>query len=57
MAEMLLADVWLGRLAEEDETGSGAFNPVLSRAWELPGAVVSYFLALVPAVQVAGHTN
>lgn len=57
MAEMLLAFMLLGRRAEEDKSGSGAFNPVLSRAWELPDAVVTYFLAFVPAVQVAGDAN
>ena len=57
MAEMLLADVCLGRLAEDDETGSGAFSPVLSRALELLGAVVTYFLAFVLTAQIGGHVN
>lgn len=57
MAEMLLAVVLLGRIAEEDGMGSGAFNPLLLRAWELPDAVVAYFRAFVPAVQVAGDAN
>jgi hypothetical protein len=45
MAEMLLAVVLLGRIAEEDEIGSEAFNPVLPdmqhRCWKLFSLVVA----------------
>ena len=61
MAEMLLAVVLLGRRVVEDSRGCEPSNPVRLNAmqcfWKLPSAFVTYFLALVLAVQVAGHAN
>ena len=61
MAEMLLTNVLLGRRVVEDRIGCKPCTTVWPNArqcfWKLPGVLVAYFLAVVLAVQVAGHAN
>jgi len=58
---MLLAFLSLGRDVEEDDSDSDVFKLILLRAlpclWKLSSVLVAKFLALVLAMQVAGHAN